>query len=366
MRIRLTDNPAKMEAVESGTIKNEIRNMPKTYNNLFDSICSFENLHAAYIKARKCKRYTKDVLNFSTNLEEELIMLQDDLTSGRYRTGSYKRFTIYEPKEREISALPFRDRVVHHAICAIIEPLFERKFIKDSYACRKNKGTHEASLRLSGFLRMAKQKWDKTYCLKADIAKCFHSVDHETLKNILRKTIRCQRTLLLIDEIIDSTNGHKGIPIGNLTSQLFANVYLNELDHFAKEKLKVRFYVRYLDDFILLYHDKTIVQGWRKEIEQFLREQLMLQINIKTSVFPITQGVDFVGYRTWATHKLLRKRSIIGMKKKLKKLAMLYRENSATLEDIKRVLASWLGHAQHADSYNVVKRVLKNFVLCKT
>jgi retron-type reverse transcriptase len=340
--------------------------MPRTYNKLIDAICSFDNLYTAYIKARKCKRYKSDVLKFSNNLEEELFALQKDLSTGGYKTGSYKKFTIFEPKKREISALPFRDRVVHHALCGVIEPFFENKFINDSYACRKGKGTHAASSVLTEYLRRSNRIWDKAYCLKGDIEKCFHSIDHEILKRIIRRTVRCRDTLILIDEIIDSTGGIKGIPIGNLTSQLFANVYLNELDHFVKEKLKVKFYVRYLDDFIIIYRDKEMVQAWRSEIEQFVEKQLRLALNTKTSVFPVKQGVDFVGYRTWSTHKLLRKRSVIGMKRKLRNLSVLYREDRVTLKDIKCVLASWLGHAQHADSYNVVKRVLKNFVLCKT
>jgi len=336
--------------------------MPITYNNLISSIYSFNNLYAGYIKARKCKRYTNDVLKFSSNLEKELIELQKELSSGRYKTGNYKRFTIFEPKKREISALPFRDRVVHHALCAIIEPLFNNKFIHDSYACRLGKGTHAASSALSLYLRRSKRIWDRAYCLKGDIKKCFQSIDHEILKRIIRRTIRCKKTLTLIDEIIDSTSGSKGIPIGNLTSQLFANIYLNELDHFIKEKLKVKFYIRYLDDFIIIYRDKEVVHGWHGKIKQFVEQQLKLTLNAKTSVFPVNQGVDFVGYRTWATHKLLRKRSIIGMKRKLRKLAVLHREGRIGLKDIKCVLASWLGHAQHANSHNVVKRVLRNFV----
>lgn len=340
--------------------------MPKTYNSLFDSICDFGNIHDAYLKARKCKRYNKDVLQFSSNLEEELLSLQNELSAGTYRTGKYRRFYVLEPKKRKISALPFRDRVVHHAICNVIEPLFEKKFISDSYACRKGKGSHAGSDKLTELLKTSKRKWGVVYCLKADISKYFHSIDHTVLKGILRKTIRCRKTLGLLDEIIESVDEEKGLPIGNLTSQLFANVYLNTLDHYVKETMKVGYYVRYLDDFVLLSDDKKQLQVWRKEIEVFLNGVLKLDLNVKTSIFPVTQGVDFLGYRTWATHKLLRKRSIFGMRKKLQTLAKLYGKNRRTLEDIRRVLASWLGHARHADSHNVVKRVLGGFVLCKS
>jgi retron-type reverse transcriptase len=339
--------------------------MPKTYNNLIGEICTFENIYEAYLKARKCKRYTKEVLKFSANLEEELLILQEELTTDTYRTGAYRNFKVYEPKKREISALPFRDRVVHHAICRVIEPLFEKKFIKDSYACRVRKGTHAGSDRLMEFLRRAKRTWGRVYCLQADISKFFYSVDHQVLKEIIRRTIRCRNTVRLLDEIIDSTGGGKGLPIGNLTSQLFANVYLNELDHFIKEHLKVQLYIRYLDDFVLLDPDKVRLRMWRGEIEQLLNNRLFLSFNAKTSIFPITQGVDFLGYRTWVTHRLLRKRSIIGMKRKLKYLAKLYAMNQKTLKEIHAVIASWLGHAKHADGHGVAKRVLGSVVLKK-
>lgn len=339
--------------------------MPKTHNYLFEYIVNFENLYGAYLKARRCKRYRKEVLIFSRNVEEELLTLREELVLGTYKTGHYRKFIIYEPKKREISALPFRNRVVHHAICTVIDPLFEKKFIKDSYACRIGKGTHAAADRLVASLRHAQRIWENVYCLKSDISKFFPSINHEVLKDIIRRTIRCKRTLHLIDEIIDSAPEGIGMPIGNLTSQLFANAYLNDLDHFVKEEMQVRFYIRYMDDFVLLHYDKKQLHTWKSEIEGYLTDKLHLQLNLKTSVSPISQGVDFVGYRTWTTHRLLRKRSIIGMKRKLRKLSRLYKTNERTLADIRQVIASWLGHAKHANSYNVVKRVLGGVVFSR-
>ncbi|MEW6115683.1 MAG: reverse transcriptase/maturase family protein [Nitrospirota bacterium] len=340
--------------------------MPKTYNGLFEKICDFENIYGAYLKARKCRRYREEILRFSRNVEEELLTLQDELVLGTYRTGQYKRFFVFEPKKREIFALPFRDRVVHHAICTIIEPLFERKFIFDSYGCRTGKGQHAGSSRLVSFLRRAQRVWDEVYCLKADVSKFFPSVDHEALKGIIRRTIRCKRTLQLIDCIIDSAPEEKGIPIGNLTSQLFANIYLNELDYFVKNELQAKFYLRYMDDFVILHNDKKVLHQWMAQVGEFLRERLKLELHAKTSVFPISRGVDFLGYRTWPTHKLLRKRNIIGMKRKLKKLSALYRDGRITLQVVRPVIASWLGHAKHASSYNVVRRMLGNAVFSRS
>lgn len=332
--------------------------MPKTHGNLYEKIYDFGNLHRAYIKARRCKRYKGDVLLFSANLEEELITLQNELIWGTYRTGRYRRFTVYEPKTREIAALPFRDRVLHHAVCNIVEPLFERKFIKDSYACRAGKGTHAGSSRLVNFLRRAQRGWGKLYCLKADISKYFPSIDHDVLKRIVRRTIRCKRTLSLINEIIDSSGEGKGLPIGNLTSQLFANVYLNELDHLVKEEMKIKFYLRYMDDFVILHNDKKQLHQRMADIEGFLKHKLRLELNPKTSVFQVLRGVDFLGYRTWATHKLLRKRGIVGMRRRLKRLMSGHREGRVDSKTIKAVIASWMGHVKQASSYNVIKRVL--------
>lgn len=339
--------------------------MPKTYNDLYERIYDFDNLYTAYLKARAGKRYKNEVLRFSQNLEEEIITLQNELIWGTYKTGPYKKFIIYEPKKREISALPFKDRVAHHTICNIIEPLFEKKFINDSYACRTGKGTHIGSARLVTFLKISQRKMEKVYCLKADISKYFPSIDHIILKQIIRRTIRCKKTLQLIDEIIDSNKENKGLPIGNLTSQLFANVYLNELDHFVKEKLKVKFYLRYMDDFIILSHDKKQLHEWRTKINNFLIEKLNLQLNAKTSVFPASRGINFIGYRTWATHRLIRKSSFIRMRRKLKRYMELYRQNKITLKKIKQSLTSWLGHVKHANSYNVVKKIFSGVVFTK-
>ena len=334
--------------------------MPKTYNALYEQICEFNNLYLAYLKARQCKRYRREVLLFSRNVEEELLVLQEELLTGAYKTGKYFRFTIYEPKRREISALPFRDRIVHHAICNIIERLFENKFIKDSYACRRLKGSHAGSARLTEFLRRSRRMWGKVYCLQADVSKFFPSVDHDAMKSIIRKTIRCEKTLTLLDAIIDSVETERGMPIGNLTSQIFANVYLNELDHFVKEKLQARFFIRYMDDFLILHHEKSQLHFWKMEISSFMKRVLNLDLNPKTAIYPVNQGVDFLGYRTWATHKLLRKRNILNMKRKLRRLAGLYQKNLTNLESITPVIASWRGHAKHANSHNVVSRVLRS------
>jgi len=337
----------------------------KTHRNLYPLIYAFNNLHLAYVKARRGKRYKPEVLQFSANLERELIGLYWELAGHSYRTGEYRRFTVYEPKRREVAALPFRDRIVHHALCNVIEPIFERGFIHDSYACRVGKGTHAAADRLTEFLRQAHRRWGGCYVLKADVASYFPSVDHGVLMDIIRRKIACPETLGLVEEILDSWNGDvvHGIPIGNLTSQLFANVYLNELDQFVKHGLRARYYVRYMDDLILLAADKATLWGWQSRIEQFLQEALRLHLNHKTDIFPEARGVDFVGYRTWRTHRLLRKRSVKQMRRKLKALGAKYAAGEVDVETISAVVASWVGHASHANTYRLRCKVFREFTI---
>ena len=210
--------------------------MAKTYNNLLPAIYDYGALYAAYKRARRGKRHTAEVVRFEAHLEENLIQLQNELVWGQYRTGPYRHFHVFEPKKRLVAALPFRDRVAQHAMIAAIEPIWEARFHHDSYACRPGKGTHHGADRVQAMLRRVKRKHGRVYALKADVAKYFPSVDHAVLKGLLAKRIACQPTLDLLHEVIDSWEDGPGcgIPIGNLTSQLFANIYLHELDRYAK------------------------------------------------------------------------------------------------------------------------------------
>lgn len=342
--------------------------MPKTYSGLYPQIYDFETLYKAYLSARKGKRYARDCLEFTTNLEENLIDIQNHLIYKTYQCGRYREFYVYEPKKRLIMAPPFRDRIVHHAICSVVEPLFEQAYIYDSYACRVGKGTHAGADRVTEFLRKAHKNWGKVYVLKADVSKYFPSINHDVLRQLLRKRIRCRDTLWLMDTIIASAADSDdpdpvGIPIGNLTSQMFANIYLNELDHFAKEVLCIKYYVRYMDDFIVLHHSKACLWQWRREIEEFLDCRLRLKLNRKTGIFPASQGIDFLGYRIWKTHRLLRKSSIKRARRGFKKLAREYADGSIPVERVRASVVSWIGHAEHADTYRLRKKLLGELVL---
>lgn len=334
--------------------------MAKTYKNLYEKIYDFENLHKAYKKARKNTKLKKEVLAFSMNLEENLIHIQNELIWHTYKTSRYQKFCVYEPKKRVIMSLPFRDRVIHHALCNIIDPIWEIRFIYDSWACRPGKGTHKGIARLEGWLRKCQQNWSRVYCLKADIAKYFFSINHEILKRLIRKRIACPETLFLCYEIIDSTGTEYGIPIGNLTSQLFANVFLHELDEYVKYSLKVKFYIRYMDDFIFL-SSKNHLHQLQALIEAFLSEELNLSLNNKTQIFPVeSRGVDFLGFRIWTTHRLLRKTTKRRIQRRIKKIQKLYRLGKISKEQLNNSIESYKGHCKNAKTFRFLESLLKN------
>ena len=237
----------------------------KTEKHLIEKICTTKNVVKAYKKARKCKRYRPTVLKFETDRELNLIRVIADLRNVTYHAGTYFVFKVFEPKERLIMALPFYDRVIQHAIVNIIEPIFEKRFVFHSYACRKDKGAHAASDTLSRWLyNLQVRQGKKIYAIKADIHHYFQSIDHEVLKQEVRRYISDKAVLKLLDHIIDHNGIYPdgvGIPVGNLTSQLFANVYLNILDHYIKHNLHVHYYIRYMDDFIILGEDPAELKG---------------------------------------------------------------------------------------------------------
>lgn len=339
--------------------------MPKSVNGLWEQVVAFENLFEAYKEARKGKRHRSDVLKFGYNIEENLINIQNHLIWKSWSPGKYRAFCVYDPKKRLILAPSFEDRVVHHAIVRVVEPFFEKKFIYDSYACRRGKGIHFAVLRLQSFLKRAKRIYPKVYVLKADISSYFPSIDHNILINVLERTIRDKNVLWLFKKIIyESGYEHCGIPVGALTSQLFANIYLDQLDHYLKDDLGVKFYVRYMDDFVILGDSKQYLWELLDKIKTFL-VSLKLNLNPKTSIFPASKGVDFAGYRTWSTHILPRKRNVKRARKRFKKLALLYNQGEITLQKVKNSIMSFVGYMKHCNGHRSLFYILRETVLTR-
>ena len=324
----------------------------KRYGRLFEKVCTFEALAKSTHDAAKGKKIKPRVARFLQNLENEVIDLERELLGKTYCPRPYRTFMVHDPKDRQICAADFRDRVVHHAVCKVLEPIFERSFISDVYACRKNKGTHRAVQRA----RKNCRRFD--YYLKLDVRKFFDSVDHQILKIQLRRKIKDPDLLWLLDVFIDHpvpwTAPGKGIPIGNLTSQHFANFYLSGLDHFIKEHLRVEGYVRYMDDLALFADEKNTLWDAAARIEKFLEEMLFLAVKKGSLILaPVSQGLPFLGFRIFPSVIRLDRRGWRRFRHKvLDKNRMISRglldEDSWT-----RSITSLMGHTRHANMRNL-------------
>lgn len=338
----------------------QIRPLDASGECLYDQLVNFDSFLAAAYQCRKNKAQKNSTLRFFDRLEENIIDITNELSWQTYHASPYHQFYVFEPKRRLISAPNFRDRVVHRAIYNIIEPLFDRQFEHDSYACRTGKGTHAGASRAQKFIRQVESRHGKAYAFKADISRYFSSIDHGVLKSLIEAKLRCERMKALLFYIIDTNpTGEvgKGIPLGNLTSQLFANLYLHELDRYAKHTLREKRYIRYMDDFVFIHEDKAHLQDIRVKVEKFLSGSLLLKTNSKTQVFPIGAGkgraLDFLGFRIYSTHRLLRKCSAKRIKTTLKKLHKKYAAGILGFDDVNQKLQSWLGHSSHANTFGL-------------
>lgn len=328
--------------------------MSKTINKKFFKHLTFEKMYDAFLRAKKNKSTREEIMEFEYNIEKNIISLLYELKTKRYTIGNYKTFVIYEPKERIIKSLPFRDRVVHQwYVYEFLIPNVVPRFIYDSYACIKGRGTHNAVKRLENFMLKAKIKYGDYYIIKMDIKKFFYNINTDILFNILKKYINDKELLNMSSKLIFEANEKLGIPIGNYTSQYFANIYLNELDQFVKHKLKIKYYLRFMDDFVLLVENKDIAKKIFNEIEIFLKDALKLEINKKSRYYPSAMGVDFCGYRVFHTHKLVRNRSKKQMRKRIKIWNILYKKKKLNMYKVEMSLNSWLAHIKHANSYNL-------------
>lgn len=327
----------------------------------FAKLADLNNLYTAYMEARKGKRWKYAVVKYEINALENLTFLHYMLTSKKYRLSPYNCFMVYEPKERLIMYNSFRDKIVQHSLCDnVLEPRLQKTFIFDNYASQKGKGTHFGLDRLKMFMRKYHRQFGADgWVLKCDIRKYFYSIDHGVLKSQLRRTIHDPDVLWLLDMIIDSTEG-KGIPIGNHTSQWFAVLYLSEMDHFIKERLGIKFYGRYMDDFYLIHNDKDHLRYCLEEIRRYV-EDLGLELNQKTAIFPLKQGIDFLGFRTFMTDtgkvvQKIRRDSKNRIRRKLKKFRGLLDEGRVDFETILASYASWTGHAEHGNSHHLIRQ----------
>jgi RNA-directed DNA polymerase len=350
----------------------------RTFRGLYPLIYDLDNLWLAWRRARRGgKRKWPTVAAFEVDLEQNLWALHEELKDRAYRPGPYRHFTIREPKPRRISAAPFRDRVVHHAMMQVTWPIHEARMIEDSYACRIGKGTHCAIDRCQHFCRA------HPYVLQCDVVQFFPAADHAVLRRQLARHIACDDTLWLVDHILESGVGvlddhydmvyfagddllaagrPRGLPIGNLTSQNWGNVYLDDLDQFAKHELRCRAYLRYCDDFLLFADDKATLWRWRSEIADKLAELRLTLHQERAQVYPVKAGIPWLGFRVFPTHRRLKRRNVKCFARRLRALRDAYRGGEIGLDKVQESVRAWIAHAAHGDTYRLRQALFRQVV----
>lgn len=341
---------------------------------MYKQICEFTNIYQSFGVAVKGRRYAPSVLKFSENLEVQLLKIRSELINSTFTPSPYNHFTVYEPKERHIAAPAFRDIVVQHAIFNIINPVFEKHFIFDNYACRQGKGTHFGVFRIKKFLEANRSIYGQeqpVYFLKCDISKFFQNIHWDILQHIIERSIDCPKTASLLEKIITihitarksmnqnleqiiSLENRQGLPIGNLTSQLFANIYMNELDHFIKEKLKARWYGRYMDDFLIISTNKELLKFFKAEIAGFCANSLGLALHPnKTFIGNAVTGIDFLGYRVFRDHILVRAKTLRKMQKRYNLTLKELLAGKISQDDFDILRSSFEGHLKQANTFGL-------------
>jgi retron-type reverse transcriptase len=359
---------------------------------MYEKICDFENLVAAFKLSQLDNRYKRKICGFTFSLEENLLRLRWELQHEVYTPQPYSYFTLHEPKARDIAAPDFRDRIVQHSMVAQIEPIFEKKFINDCYACRTGRGTHFAKKRVKRFLMAARSYHGKSvqmYVLQCDVRKFFQSISWDILLKIIKKDISDPQTYNLIEKIVTTHPSEKknsifppqaqlsifevntetvhksvsiekriGLPIGNLTSQLFANLYLNELDHYMKNKLHIRWYGRYMDDFFVIHPDRNYLKELENTIGVFLEKELQLKLHPKKlTIKNVKDGLPFVGYRIFYDHVLVRGSTLQRMERNYRGKVKQNKDKWITDKKLMESKASIIGHLKHANTYGLKKKM---------
>ena len=353
--------------------------------NLFDQIFSDENLYGALQDASRGRRYHKDVLVAQFDCWNIIRRIQRDVYSGNYTIDRYYIFYVYEPKKRMIMSITFYHRIVQWAIYRVLNPLLVKGYIRDSYGCVPGKGALSAMERLKYWVNLTNNKPEKWYYLKLDISKYFYRISHEVLKKIIAKKIKDRRLLNVLYSIIDCKHTpfglppgkspgevpveerlyDTGMPIGNLLSQVFANIYLDALDQYCKRTLRIHFYIRYMDDVIILSDSKAQLHEWKSLINDFLERKLRLSLNQKTCIRPVSQGIEFVGYRIWPHYVTIRKSTTLQMRRNLRRRQEEYRRGKISMKEAFTTLECYLGMLKHCDCKMFRKRLIEDFVLTR-
>lgn len=343
---------------------------------LFPHLISWDNLWLAYYKAAKGKRGKESAANFEFRLADNLLELQHDLATHTYQPGAYTHFMIHEPKLRKISAAPFRDRVVHHALCNLIEPLFEARFHPHSYANRVSKGTHRAIDQLQSYTRRYR------YGLRLDIVQHFPSIDHALLKNELFRTITDPDVRWLIEVILASGEGvlrdeykmvyfagddllavnrPRGLPIGNLTSQFWSNCYLNPFDWFVQRELGCKAYLRYVDDFALFSDSKQQLWRWKMQIIERLARLRLTVHEARAQMAPVTNGIPWLGFVVYPTHRRLKGRNVVAFTRRLRERLAAYQQGHITFAELDATVQGWVNYVRYGDTWHLRNALFRRY-----
>ncbi len=332
--------------------------MPKTLRNQFDKKLSYEKLMEAHKRSCDNKTCRKDIILFNLKKEAYVKYLYENLKNQTYKHGGYTIFYVHEPKLRRIQKSRYIDRVVHRwLVDNFLAPTFIPQFIKNSYACLPNRGMHQATLDVKQAMGHCKCIWGEYYIVKMDVKKYFQNINKEILLKIVNRKIKDKKLIWLINEIIYSTEEDTGIPIGNYTSQIFANIYLNEVDQYAKHILKLKYYFRYMDDTIVLVKSKSEAKNVLERIREFLNEKLKLELNSKTQIFKSKQGVNFCGYKINEYRMKIREKGKKKIKKKIKHLKENIKSGTMTSIEAKKYLCGHFGYIKYADVHNLTEKL---------
>ena len=332
--------------------------MPKTIRNQYDKKLTYENLIKAHLESRKGKNIRKEIILFNLKQEEYIMWLYEKLKTGTYKHSGYTTFYVTEPKVRLIEKSIYMDRIVHRwYVDNFMKEYFVKSFISTSYACLENKGMHKACIDVQNTMKHCKKIWNNYYIIKMDVAKYFQNIDKTILYNILHKKIKDTKLLWLTKEILYSNGKEKGLPIGNYTSQCFANIYLNELDQYAKNKMKLKYYYRYMDDIVVMVKSKKEAIQKLQLIREFLEKNLKLELNSKTQIFKSSQGVNFCGYKINEYRLKIRTKGKKKLKEKIKKLKYQIKTNQLSTKEAYKYLAGHLGYIDIANVKNLEEKI---------
>ena len=337
--------------------------MPKSIRKCFFNKLTFDKMLDAHLRASKGKNNKYEVLKFNIDMENNIWNIIKELKENKYKLGKYKEFTIYEPKERIIKCLPYKDRIVQQwYIYEFIKPYIIPRLENCTCACINSRGTHYAVKLVKNYIRKANIKYGSYYVLKLDIKKYFYNIDKNILFEIMKEYISDKVLLNLTRTFIYDDISNKGIPIGNYTSQYFANIYLDKLDKYVKYNLRIKYYVRYMDDMILILRNKDECKNMMNKIAFFLNNKLHLELNDKSMYYPGYMGINFCGYIVHENYMLIRNRSKKEIRKKIKIWNRLYNDGELNLIQVRLSFNSWLSHVKHVSSYNLVKRYISYII----